>query len=64
MNTDFDEQNALNFNPFDGDFGDQSDRILKNKIGIARKSGECHDCAEEIKKDKKGRSNQNDVWNF
>lgn len=39
---------VLAHDPFAGDFGDQGDRTLSDKIVTARKGGICHDCAEEI----------------
>ena len=44
----FDERECLKYWPFDGDYGDPSDRILKDKIGIARKAGPCCECLTEI----------------
>lgn len=44
-----DDEKTLAFDPFQGDFGSQDDRVLKNKMGNARKAGECHDCAQQIK---------------
>lgn len=43
-----DDSNILDFDAFAGDFGAQGDRVLKNKMGIARKAGECQDCGQEI----------------
>lgn len=43
-----DDEKTLTFNPFEGDFGDQRDRVLKNKMGVARKAGECDNCAQQI----------------
>lgn len=44
-----DEANILDFDAFQGDFGAPGDRVLTNKMGIARKPGECQDCGQEIK---------------
>lgn len=45
----FNHQDCLDTNPFEGDFGEQSDdREFSNKIVIARKGGTCHLCADEI----------------
>lgn len=44
----FDERECLKYWPFDGDFGHPSDKILKDKIGIARKPGPCCECLTEI----------------
>lgn len=44
-----DEQAAvLGSNPFDGDFGAPDDRILLDRIGIARKAGACSFCETTI----------------
>lgn len=48
MNIPIDEREVLAFNPFDGDFGTPGDRVLKDKLVTARKSGQCHMCAQEI----------------
>ena len=40
------EPQTLCHDPFAGDFGDQSDRILSDKMVTARKGGRCHDCGE------------------
>jgi hypothetical protein len=40
---------ALRFDPFADDFGDQSDRILRDKIVKARKAAECFHCAWSIR---------------
>jgi hypothetical protein len=42
------DDKALNFDPFQGDFGAPGDRVLKNKMGVARKPGWCNDCAQQI----------------
>lgn len=44
----FNEKFALQFDPFEGDFGTPGDRILKDKIVTARKSGECFLCKGKI----------------
>jgi hypothetical protein len=43
------EKDCLNYNPFEGDFGDPGDREFLDKIAVARKSGPCQDCYCEIK---------------
>lgn len=43
-----DDKNTLAFDPFEGDFGNQGDKVLKNKMGVARKPGECTACAQQI----------------
>jgi hypothetical protein len=45
MNTDSD---ILAANPFEGDFGAPGDRTLKDRLGVARKAGPCHDCRQTI----------------
>ncbi|MGL4576888.1 MAG: hypothetical protein ACRCV9_19025 [Burkholderiaceae bacterium] len=42
------DNDILDFDPFQGDFGSPGDRVLKNKMGFARKAGECQNCAQEI----------------
>ena len=42
-------ENALSFDLFEGDFGDQGDKILRDKIVKARKPGECHICGQQVK---------------
>jgi hypothetical protein len=44
----FDEVECLKVNPFEGDFGSPGDRVLKDKIGSARKNGACGMCRQEI----------------
>ncbi|CAM3982396.1 hypothetical protein [Xenorhabdus thuongxuanensis] len=39
---------VLSFDLFLGDFGDGSERCLKDTIGITRKSARCHICDEII----------------
>ncbi|MEQ1968665.1 hypothetical protein ABLA30_16965 [Xenorhabdus nematophila] len=39
---------VLSFDLFAGDFGDGTDRCLKDKIGVTRKTGRCHICDEII----------------
>lgn len=43
-----DEQMVLATDPFAGDFGSPGDRTLKDKMGTARKAGECQDCGQMI----------------
>ena len=40
---------ALRYDPFADDFGDQSDRTLRDKIVKARKGTECFHCAWSIR---------------
>lgn len=49
-------EDALDFNPFEGDFGSCGDRTLKNKIVKFRKSHICHICDGETKSGEIGRS--------
>ncbi len=44
----FDESECLKTNPFEGDFGSPGDKVLKDKIGVARKAGACGMCRQEI----------------
>ncbi len=44
----FDLTDALDFDPFDGDFGDGNDRSLRDKIVKTRKRSKCSHCAELI----------------
>ena len=46
--SEFDEASCLQVNPFADDFGTPADRCLKDRIGIARKSGACSLCSQEI----------------
>jgi len=48
LGADFDERECLKYWPFDGDYGHPSDKILKDKIGIARKQGPCCECLTAI----------------
>ena len=43
-----DDEKTLAFDPFQGDFGDQGDRVLRDRMGVARKAGPCNDCAQQI----------------
>jgi hypothetical protein len=47
--SDFDEDDCLSCYPFDGDFGCPDERILKDKIVVARKGGKCFLCGMDIK---------------
>ena len=46
--TTFDEAECLKVNPFEGDFGSPGDKVLKDKIGTARKGGTCGMCRQDI----------------
>jgi hypothetical protein len=49
MTSPFDENAALNYNLFEGDFGDVGDRPLRDQIVTARKGKlPCHICDEAI----------------
>ena len=48
MLTEEQKQNCLACNPFEGDFGGQSDRVLSDKIVVARKEVTCGCCRETI----------------
>jgi hypothetical protein len=47
---------ALEYNPFEGDFGDPGDRSLRDKIVNFRKAGGCHICGRDVKPGTLGRS--------
>jgi hypothetical protein len=47
---------ALDYNPFDGDFGDVGDRELRDKIVKFRKPRRCHCCGQNVKPGTTGRS--------
>lgn len=49
MITEVQERNCLKYNPFEGDFGDPGDKILKKKMVTAKKGGFCKLCQQEIK---------------
>ena len=42
------DKKVLRFAPFDGDFGSPGDKVLKDKMGTARKAGQCSDCSQQI----------------
>lgn len=44
----FNEAQCLTVNPFEGDFGNPDDRILKDKIVTSRKIGTCGMCRQQI----------------
>lgn len=48
MLTEQQKQDCLDCNPFEGDFGAPSDRILSDKIVVARKEVTCGCCQEVI----------------
>lgn len=50
------EELALQFNPFDGDFGAPGDIVLSDKIVTARKEGPCSHCGCAICKGERVRS--------
>jgi hypothetical protein len=46
--TSFDERQCLCINPFEGDFGDPADKVLKDRIVTARIGGSCGMCRQQI----------------
>lgn len=56
MTADKKEMAILNFDPFQGDFGEPGDSILANKMVTARKPGPCSHCEQEIQKGERVRS--------
>lgn len=42
------ELTPLDFDPFEGDFGDQGDRSLADKMVIGRKAYTCNHCGQPI----------------
>ena len=49
MMASFDEDECLDYNPFEGDFGTPGDVVLRDKFVTARKGGCCVLCLEEIR---------------
>lgn len=47
--TDEEKHAILSTDPFHGDFGEQDDRIFSDRIGFARKEGECSFCDSIIR---------------
>lgn len=43
-------RNVLDYDPFDGDFGDGSERTLTDEIRVAQRAGTCRECAQPIVK--------------
>lgn len=54
--TDFNEAECLQYNPFDGDFGEPGDKVLSDKIVTARKKSPCCECLTPTKKGERVRS--------
>ena len=54
--TDFNEAECLQYNPFDGDFGEPGDKVLSDKIVTARKESPCCECLTPIQKGERVRS--------
>lgn len=50
------ESNVLAFDPFEGDFGEPSDSVLRNNMVNARKPGPCSHCGCQIHKGERVRS--------
>ena len=44
------DDEVLSFDPFEGDLGAPGDKVLKNKIALARKAGECSNCTQQIER--------------
>ncbi|NHB89721.1 hypothetical protein [Photorhabdus tasmaniensis] len=49
------EEKVIAFDMFEGDFGDGSERCLKDKVGITRKQSVCHICNSIITSNSKAR---------
>lgn len=49
------DQQILDFDPFEGDFGAPGDKIFTNKMVVARKPGPCSHCETEIVKSERVR---------
>ena len=43
-------RNVIDYDPFDGDFGDGSERTLTDEIRIAKRGGTCRECAQPVTK--------------
>jgi len=39
---------CIDFDPFEGDFGDEGDHLFKDQVVIGRKSYTCENCGREI----------------
>lgn len=50
------EEQALEVDPFEGDYGDSTDAVLKNKIVTIRKERPCSFCRRMIKAGERARS--------
>lgn len=50
------ESNVLAFDPFEGDFGEPGDSVLRNNMVNARKPGPCSHCGCQIHKGERVRS--------
>lgn len=48
------EEQALEVDPFEGDYGDSTDAVLKNKIVTIRKERPCSFCRRMIKAGRTG----------
>ena len=44
------DNDILDFDPFEGDFGSPSDKVFSNRMAVARKPGPCSHCNTEIAK--------------
>lgn len=56
MRTEDFERDVLAFDPFDGDFGEPGDSVLRNKMVTARREGPCSHCGNQISKGERVRS--------
>lgn len=56
MSTEDFERDVLAFDPFDGDFGEPGDSVLRNKMVTARKEGPCSHCGNQICRGERVRS--------
>lgn len=54
--TNFNEAECLQYNPFDGDFGEPGDKVLSDKIVTARKESPCCECLTPTQKGERVRS--------
>jgi len=48
MLTNDEKANILSCDPFEGDFGDQNDRVFLDRMSVARKQGDCSFCKSPI----------------
>lgn len=48
MFTEAEKERILLRDPFEGDFGQQDDRVFLDRMSVARKAGQCSFCKQEI----------------